>query len=106
MEVLKDKSYKDYDYMSRYNGFPYYYNTLDKKYVYGTTSNLRDSIVFTLYEVKYGDTYDSIALDFYNTPLYFWVICDFNRIQDPFDTPEPGTRLKIPSISNLVFEDI
>lgn len=104
MEVLQDKTYKNYDYTSRYAGFPYYYQTQDKKYIYGTTANLKDSLVYTLYEVQYGDTYDSIALDFYNTPLYFWVICDFNRIQDPFDEPTPGTYLKIPSISNLSFE--
>lgn len=104
MEVLEDKTYKSYDYTSRYNGFPYYYQVLDKKYTYGITANLKDGLVYTLYEVQYGDTYDSIALDFYNTPLYFWVVCDFNRIQDPFEIPTPGTKLKIPSISNLSFE--
>jgi len=105
MDILTDKTYKSYDYMSRYSGFPYYFNTEDDKYVYGTTANLQEDISYTLYEVKPLDTYDSISLDFYNTPLYFWVICDFNRIQDPLEIPIPGTRLKVPSITTLKFED-
>lgn len=105
MDKLTSKTYRQYDYMSRYSGFPFYYNVEDDKYIYGTTANLRDDISYTLYEVKKTDTYDSIALDFYNTPLYFWVICDYNRIQDPLEHPIPGTKLKIPSITSLSFKD-
>ena len=28
-DILKDKSYKNYDYISRYTNVPYYFNTLD-----------------------------------------------------------------------------
>lgn len=105
MKVLQDKNYKTYNYLSRYSGFPYYYNILDGKYIYGTTANLKDNISYTLYEVKRGDTYDSIALDFYNIPTYFWIICDFNKIQDPIEPPKEGTRLKIPSITSLSFKE-
>ena len=31
-EILTEKSYKSYDYISRYENVPYYYNNLDKKY--------------------------------------------------------------------------
>lgn len=104
MDILKDKSYKQYDALSRYSPFPYYYNTRDKKYVYGTVTHLDNNTRYQLYEVKPNDTYDIIALKFYNNPTYFWVICDFNRIIDCFSSPEVGSKLKIPSLSNLVFE--
>ena len=43
---LTNKKYKDYSYMSRYNNFPYYWDTIDKKYVYGTTSWLNDETIY------------------------------------------------------------
>lgn len=101
MEVLTDKSYKSYERLSRYSSFPYYYNRNDNKYIYGTTGQLDDTTPFSSYIVKQNDTYDSIALDFYNNPTYYWVICDFNRIQDPFENPTAGTLLRIPVFSSI-----
>ena len=103
MDILTKKSYKNYDKISRYNNFPYYYNTLDKKYEYGTTAWLNDQTPYQLYKTKTGDSFDSLALDFYNNPTYFWIICDFNRIQDPYEFLEPGTELKIPVFSSIQF---
>lgn len=103
MDVLKDKQYKSYDRLSRYSNFPIYYNTLSKKYSSGTIAYLSDETEYTLYTVQDKDTYDSIALDFYNNPTYFWVICSFNRIADCFEKPAPGSRLKVPVISNIGF---
>lgn len=104
MEVLKNKSYKDSSNLSRYTPFPYYYHTKDDKYISGVTSYLRDTTVYSLYEVQQGDTYDSIALEFYNNPTLYWIICSFNRIQDPFSDLQKGQVLKIPSISNIEFD--
>lgn len=103
MSILTNKSYKQYDKLSRYSVFPYYFNTLDNKYIYGTTAQLYTSTKYTAYTVRKNDTYDSIALSAYNNPTYYWIICDFNRIQDPFTPPEPGTVLKIPSFSSIYF---
>lgn len=83
MEV-KDKSYRSFDYVSRYQVFPYYYNQEDNKYIYGTTGQLKQDIGYSLHIVKQGDTFDSIALAYYNNPSLYWIICDFNKIQDPF----------------------
>ena len=105
MSVLTNKTYKNYDRWSRYSSFPYYYHTKDDKYVYGTTQYLDDTTVYTLYTVKRNDTLDSIALDYYNNPTYFWIICSFNHIQDPFIELKEGQQLKIPSISNLKFKE-
>lgn len=103
MDVLKDKQYKNYDRLSRYSAFPIYYNTLNEKYCNGTTTYLADDTEYTLHVVKRNETYDSIALDYYNNPTYFWVICNFNRIQDCFEKPTEGLVLKIPVISNIEF---
>lgn len=103
MEVLSNKRYKTYDYISRYSPCPIYYHNLDNKYITGTDHWLDDSTVYSEYITQSKDTYDSLALKFYNNPTYFWIICSFNRICDPFETPKEGTRLKIPSISNLKF---
>ena len=103
MDTLIDKTYKTYEKLSRYNNFPYYYDTVNKRYVYGTTSYLRDDVPYTLHTVVEGDSWDSLALYYYNNPTFFWVICDFNRVQDPFTTLKVGDKVKIPSISDLDF---
>lgn len=105
-DVLKNKQYKSYNKVSRYSNFPIYYNTVDNKYIYGITQYLNDTTSYSLYEVKEGDSYDSLALKFYGTPIFFWVICSFNHIQNPFDYPEVGTQLKIPVFSTLSYGDI
>ena len=99
-----DKAYKAYDKLSRYNNFPYYYNVLDNKYIYGITAYLKDTTPYTIHIVKQDDTLDSLALEYYNNPTYFWIIADFNRINDPYITLKVGTRIKIPAFSNIEFE--
>ena len=67
------------------------YNRLDDKYIEGTTSWLSSDTSYSIHKVELNDTYDSIALKYYNSPLYYWIILDFNHIQDPFKEPEVGT---------------
>ena len=43
---------------------------------------------------------DIIALKYYNTPRYWWVIALANYIIDPFDVPI-GTKLRIPPLASL-----
>ena len=102
-DQLTSKSYRTYNYVSRYTSFPYYYDKVNDKYVYGTTSQLDDTTPYSLYITKKNDTYDSLALKFYNNPTLYWILCDFNRIQDPYTNIEEGTKLKIPSITDLKF---
>jgi hypothetical protein len=104
MSVLLNKSYKQYKKMSRYSPFPFYYHSKDDKYIYGKTAYLKDDTLYTLYTVKRNDTLDSLALDFYNNPTYYWIICSFNHIQDPFNPLREGQKLKIPSLSNIEFD--
>ena len=103
MEALTNKQFKSYNYISRYSPFASYYHRLDNKYITATDNWLDDTTLYQVYNIQRGDTYDSLALRFYNNPTYYWIICAFNRILDPFEIPTPGSILKIPSMSNLEF---
>lgn len=103
MDVLEKKSFRTYDYISRYQSFPYYYNKEDDKYIYGVTSHIDDSSGYSIHIVRDGDTYDSISLQYYNNPTLYWIICDFNRVCDPYKKLNVGDRIKIPVISSLQF---
>ena len=104
MDVLTNKSFKQYNHTSRYTPFPYYYHKVDAKYIYGKCAYLKDDTVYQSYIVEKNDTFDSLALEFYNNPTLYWVICSFNHIQDPFQELKEGQILKIPSISNIEFD--
>lgn len=105
MSVLVDKSYKTFSKLSRYSTTPYYYHTLDNKYIVGFSKRLKTTTPYVVHTVQNTDTFDSLALYYYNNPTYFWVICDFNRINDPFKKLVEGEKIKIPSFSSLQFED-
>lgn len=103
MEILTNKAYRDFNYISRYSPSPYYYHILDDKYIVGTAKQLSDKTIYFEYTVQRNDTYDKIALRYYNNPTLYWIICSFNRIDDPFENPKVGSKLKIPSISDIEF---
>lgn len=105
MDYLKNKFYKNYNQISRYNAAPCFYHILDNKYLTGFSKRLKDTTPYVIHTVRRSDTFDSLALYYYNNPTYFWIICDFNRINDPFYELEEGQRIKIPSFSMLEFED-
>lgn len=104
-DVLTDKQFKAYHKISRYSGIPYYFNAVDKRYQYGTGTNLRTDTPFKIHKVVEGDTLDTLALYYYNNPTYFWIIADYNRIQDPYMTLTVGSQIKIPTFSAIEFEE-
>lgn len=107
MEVLKDKSYKLFDAISRYAPFPYYYNTEDGKYIYGLTKHLGDDVSYSLHTVREIDSLDSLALYYYGRPDYYWVIADFNRIRDPYiHLADNYKEIMIPTLTNVSFEEL
>ena len=106
MDVLKDKQKRNYASFSRYSPIPFYYNTEDNKYIYGLTKLLSDDTPYTLHTIKPYDTLDSLALYYYGRPDYYWIIAKFNRIVDVLKPISSYlTNIKIPSISNIYFED-
>jgi hypothetical protein len=68
MNILQDKSKKDYNYTSRYSSFPFYYNTKDKKYMYGITNNLSQQAEYVIHYVEDTDDLDKLALKYYGRP--------------------------------------
>lgn len=105
MSVLTDKRYVQFDYLSRYSGIPIYYHKDDDKYVAGTDRWISDNTLYSEYIIRRNDTYDLLALRYYNNPTLYWVICAFNRIADPFEPPVIGSKIKIPTLANIEFLD-
>lgn len=104
MNTNATKHYKTYSYISRYESFPYYYDATNNRYYEGLTSGLSSGASYAMYEVRPGDSYDSIASEYYGSALYYWVICSFNDIFDALQQPAVGTILKIPALSDIQFE--
>ena len=105
MDALKNKQTRDYPSISRYSTIPFYYNTLDNKYVCGITKQLGEDSDYTIHTVKKYDTLDSLALYYYGRPDLYWIIEDFNRIPNPFvDLYKKYSTIKIPSISYIYYE--
>jgi len=105
MDVLKDKARKRYQYISRYTPFPYYYHSLDNKYIYGVTSQLNQNVTYVAHKITENDTLDSLSLKYYGRPDYYWIIADFNRIQDPYiKLFGKYEKLNIPTISDITFK--
>lgn len=105
MDVLTDKSYKDYDTLSRFTGFPTYYHTEDKKYVYGILSQLDTDGEYVEHKIAETDTLESLAFKYYGRPDYYWVIAMFNNINDSFmKLSDKYETVKIPVISNIKFK--
>ena len=106
MDVLTKKSYESGDYLYRYSTVPFYYHTIDEKYIYGLGSNMKKDTAYVLHKIKQGDTLDNLALEYYNNPTLYWVIAYFNNIWDVFiDLTDYFTELKIPTITAIEFGD-
>ena len=104
MDTLKNKSYYSYDYINRYSSVPYYYDTLKDRYVYGIGRQMLKTAPWASHKVQETDTLDSLALKYYNNPIYSWVIAYFNNIQDAFvHLSDYYDILKIPNISAIEF---
>ena len=104
MDVLSNKQYKDYSYVSRYSSFPFYYHREDDKYVYGITSYLDNSTFYTMHTIQRNDTLDNLALYYYGNPTLYWIIASYNHIRNPYTPLIEGQTIKIPSISNIQYD--
>lgn len=103
MIVLESKQFKDFDYFSRYQNVPYYFHKIDRKYIVGTSVAIDKNTPYILYKVKQGDTLDSIALNYYNNPTFYWIIADANNIQNPFIKLKVDSQIKIPLFNEVKF---
>jgi len=104
MVILENKQYKDFNYFSRYQNVPYYFHKVDRKYIVGTTFPISKDTPYILYKVKQGDSLDSIALDYYNNPTFYWIIADANNILNPYTKLKVNSEIKIPIFNELKFK--
>ena len=67
-----------------------------------------NSFVFKYYQVQDGEFLDDISSKFYGAPNLWWLIAEFNEIQNPFEALEEGASIKIISGGTLytIFDDI
>ena len=84
MEKLINKTIKAYEYNSRYNTVPYYYNVEDQKYIRGLAKRVSGEFEYSVHEVKQTDDLDKLSFHYYGRPDLYWVIADANGIKDPF----------------------
>lgn len=104
MDTLKNKSYAEFDYLSRYINTPYYFDTLTNKEVFGIGTNMINTTEYYSHRVSNNDTLDNLALRYYNNPTFWWVIAYFNDIPDAFiKLSDRYAVLKIPSIASVEF---
>ena len=105
MDELTNKTYKNHSYTSRYSPVPYFYNNKDDKYIYGLALQLSNDTPYTVHMIGKRDTLDSLSLTYYGRPDFYWVIADYNHIQDPFiSLPEKYTTIKIPTLTRIEFK--
>lgn len=105
MDVLKDKSMNSFDYVCRYSSVPFYYHTIDNKYIYGIGTQIeKENIQYVAHKVKDTDTLEYLALKYYNNPTFYWVIAYFNDVLDCYSPLiDNFSIIKIPNISSLAF---
>mgnify|MGYP003296081297 CR=1 FL=1 len=112
MNYITNESPHATNHFSRYAGITEVTNLNDK--IRGTSeykrhlvmkTHLKKTDEFSIYTVEKGDTWDSIALKFYNNPTYYWIICDYNRIHNCMIEPKVGEIIEIPTLGKyLEFE--
>lgn len=105
MNILSNKNYKEYNRLSRYSSSANYYNEIDKKYQEELPKPMDKNSKYSLYIADGNESFDFISLKFYNNPTYYWIICDFNNISNPYLIPSRGTKLRIPVISDIQFQN-
>ena len=80
------------------------YHTKDNKYIYGITSQIDKNISFVSHKVEQKDTLDNLSLTYYGRPDYYWMIADFNNIQDPYEKLYGNYEsLKIPTFTSIQY---
>lgn len=106
MEKLINKQSYSFDYKSRYTGIPYYFDTTTQRETPGTVRQINFDTAYVLHVVQPEDSLDSLALEYYGNPTYWWAIAFFNKINDPFiNLTFKYKTLKIPALYGIIFED-
>ena len=84
----------------RYENFFNIYTDSDNSKFYNLLRSINiipanDSSIESKYSVHLNDTWIYISYKYYGTIHLWWLVCEYNRIKDPTQIPEPGTVLKL-----------
>jgi hypothetical protein len=82
------------------NFFNVYYDEENRINFYNILKNItvfpaNDNTIDDEYIFKENDTWPYISYKFYNTLDLWWIICEYNKIYNPLEQPENGTKLRI-----------
>jgi hypothetical protein len=99
---MKQKDFKDLPDLSiyRYENFFNIYTDDEQNKFYNLLRSINifpanDTSVEDEYLVSINDTWILISYKYYGTIFLWWLVCEYNRIQDPTKIPEPGTKIKL-----------
>jgi nucleoid-associated protein YgaU len=99
---MKQTNFTDLPQLSffRYENFFNIYENNDNTKFYNLIASINvlpadDSSVEDEYDVKLNDTWILISYKYYGTMFLWWLVCMYNKIQNPVKTPEPGTKIKL-----------
>lgn len=84
--------------LGRYEGQPVYVDS-NGNLVSARYKRLDKNLPFNTMVTEAPTTLDILAMQYYGSPLLFWVIGDFNDMLDPTIEIGIGTTLKLPRIT-------
>jgi hypothetical protein len=99
---MKQLNFKDLPELSFYryeNFFNIYEDKNDVKFYNLLRSinvfSANDSVAEDEYLVALNDTWLLISYKYYGTIFLWWLVCEYNRVENPTEIPEPGTKIKL-----------
>lgn len=99
---MKQSEFKDLPELSfyRYENFFNIYEDEEQRKFYNLLRSVNiipanDSIAEDEYIVALNDTWINISYKYYGTIYLWWLVCEYNNIEDPTKIPEPGTKIKL-----------
>jgi hypothetical protein len=99
---MKQSEFTDLPVLSfyRYENFFNIYKSNDGTKFYNLLMSINvlpadDSSVEDEYYAKTNDTWLLISYKYYGTMFLWWLVCLYNRIDNPTKLPEIGTRIKL-----------
>lgn len=99
---MKQSDFPDLPQLSvyRYENFFNIYNDADGQRFYNLLRSINvlpanDSSLEDQYHVQGNDTWIYISYKYYGTMYLWWLVCEYNRINNPTVQPEPGTIIKL-----------
>lgn len=83
--------------LRRYSGQSTYEDRRGNTHSRAYTRVSRDREYFTV-RLETRSTFDILSLQYYGSPLMYWLIADFNDYLDPDVILMPGDEIKIPRV--------